>query len=267
MSTSNFPNVFGDLKNFWKQDTISGFLVSLIALPLCLGIAGASGFPPIMGVMTAIIGGMFVSHFAGSPLTIKGPAAGLIVIVAGAVEELGHGNMETGWQLTAALVAVAGIAQFALGMLKLPRLVDFFPLNAIHGMLAAIGLIIISKQIHLAVGIMPVELKGKDSLDLILLVPHSILTMENHIALIGGISLFILFGWNFIPSKLLRKIPPALIVLCLSIALGYYFHLTDASYAARKPLVSPGDFSLSLNAYFFRFFLVRMSGRLLSNTS
>ena len=84
-------------KENFKTDAISGFIVFLLALPLSLGIAKASDFPPIMGLITAIIGGIVVSFFMGSRLTIKGPAAGLIVIVAGAVADFGGG--EAGWRL------------------------------------------------------------------------------------------------------------------------------------------------------------------------
>lgn len=237
-------------KENWSKDLLSGFLVSLIALPLSLGIAGASNFPPIMGVMTAIVGGIIVAFFAGSELTIKGPAAGLIVIVAGAVEELGKGDNDLGWKLALGVVVVAGAVQVLFGVLKVAKLADFFPLSAVHGMLAAIGIIIMSKQIHLAVGIAPAELKGKEPLELITMVPHSLFHMEYHVAIIGLVSLIILFGWQYIKIKALKSIPPALLVLIVGVLMGLYFHLNDPNYAALKPLVNPGDFKLAFNASF-----------------
>jgi MFS superfamily sulfate permease-like transporter len=151
---NNIPkDGFEGLKQNFSSDALSGFLVFLLALPLSLGIAGASDFPPIYGLITAMIGGIVVSFLAGSPLTIKGPAAGLIVIVAGAVAEFGANapagaSADYGWHLALGAVVVAGIFQVLFGVLKLGRLSDFFPLSAVHGMLAAIGLIIISKPHH-----------------------------------------------------------------------------------------------------------------------
>src|SRR5215470_12828491 len=82
------------LKQYWRSDALSGFLVFLLALPLSLGIAKASGFPAAMGVLTAMIGGLVVGIFQGGRLTIKGPAAGLITVCAGAVTDLGALNLE-----------------------------------------------------------------------------------------------------------------------------------------------------------------------------
>jgi len=239
----------GFLEN-WKSDLLSGFLVSLIALPLSLGIAGASNFPPVMGVITSIVGGLFVSFFTNSELTIKGPAAGLIVVAAGAVDELGRGDAVAGWHLALGAIVIAGIFQMVIGALKWPQFADFFPWSAIHGMLAAIGIIIMSKQIHLAVGIAPNELRGKGPLELIGMVPHSIMNMEYHIAIIGLVGLMIMFGWQYLSFSIFKKMPPALVVLIVSVGLGQFFHLFEPAFRDFKPLINPGEFSLSYNAGF-----------------
>ena len=219
---------FEGLKENFSSDALSGFLVFLLALPLSLGISGASDFPPIYGLITAMIGGLVVSFFAGSLLTIKGPAAGLIVIVAGAVSELGHGNSDLGWKLALGAVVVAGVLQVIFGLLKLGSLSDFFPLSAVHGMLAAIGIIIISKQLHILVGMNPLTELGKPMVE-----PLELLTelkntfanffMHKDVAIVGLVSLALVFGWPMLPGKALKKIPSALVVLVVAIPLATYF--------------------------------------------
>src|SRR3954466_3806261 len=161
------------LKENFKKDALAGFLVFLLAMPLSLGIAKASLYPTIFGLVTAIIGGVVVSFFMGSRLSIKGPAAGLIVIASGSVTAFGDG--ETGWHLALGAVVVAGIVQVLFGLFKLGKFADFFPSAAIHGMLAAIGIIIMAKQLHLILGINPADLKGKAPLELIGMLPNSIM--------------------------------------------------------------------------------------------
>ena len=225
----NIPNDgFKGLKQNFSSDAMSGFLVFLLALPLSLGIAGASDFPPIYGLITAMIGGLVVSLFAGSLLTIKGPAAGLIVIVAGAVSELGHGNSDLGWKLALGAVVVAGVLQVIFGLLKLGSLSDFFPLSAVHGMLAAIGIIIISKQLHILVGMNPLTEAGKPMVEPLELLAELKTTFANFfmhkdVAIVGLVSLSIVFGWPMLPIKALKKIPSALVVLVVAIPLGMYF--------------------------------------------
>ncbi len=151
MKTSSLPKKgFAALKAHFKDDVISGFSVSLIALPLCLGIAIASGMPPLAGLVTAIIGGIFASRISGTFVTISGPAAGLIVISLGAVESLGYPN-------ALGTILVAGIFVACFGFLKVGKIGDYFPLSAVHGMLAAIGVIIIVKQLFPALGIASVK--------------------------------------------------------------------------------------------------------------
>jgi MFS superfamily sulfate permease-like transporter len=221
---------FAGLKQNFAGDALSGFLVFLLALPLSLGIASASDFPPIYGLLTAMIGGLVVSFFAGSVLTIKGPAAGLIVIVAGAVAELGHGDNTLGWHLAIGAVVVAGVVQMLFGLVKLGKLTDFFPLSAVHGMLAAIGIIIISKQLHFLVGMNPLTAEGKpmvEPVELLVALKDTFANFFLHkdVAIVGLVSLGIVFGWPMIPVKAVKKIPSALIVLLVSIPLAMFLQI------------------------------------------
>ncbi len=214
------------LQENFSADALSGFLVFLLAMPLSLGIAKASDFPPIYGVVAAMIGGIIVSFFAGSPLTIKGPAAGLIVICSGAVAEFGGG--EHGWHLALGAIVVAGLVQILFGFLKLGKYSDFVPVSAIHGMLAAIGLIIFSKQIHTLLGVNPGDLKGLDPIDLLGRIPRSLLEMNPSIAIVGIVSLLIMFGMPLIQNKTVKKIPPPLVVLLISIPMGIFMDFKNA---------------------------------------
>ncbi len=236
-----------------KKDVLSGFIVSLIALPLCLGVASASGFPPITGVLTAIIGGVVISFLSGSELAIKGPAAGLIVIIAGAVEEYGKGDAQAGYLLTASLIAVAGVLQIILGFLKVGRWADFIPSSIVHGMLAAIGIIIMVKQFHLLVGISSSELKGMEPMDLIMEIPSSLSHFEWHITLLGILCLLLLFLLPRVKNPVIKSIPSFLIVIVFSIGFVQVFHLFSTKYTFYNTLVDPGklEFNFLFNAGIF----------------
>lgn len=234
----------------WWADALSGLVVSLIALPLCLGIAGASGFPPVMGVITAIIGGLVVSWISGAPLTIKGPAAGLIVIVAAAVEDLGQGDPTVGWLRTAALVAVSGVLQVVLSRMRLAEVADSFSISAVKGMLASIGLIIIAKQVHWLLGLPPNWFKDFEPLQLLGFIPYDLLHLSWPIALIGAISLGIMFWPAASYRRWLGKIPRALPTLAVGIALGQLFQLHDPRFQALQPMLHPGELHWGVTADF-----------------
>src|SRR5687767_11627026 len=123
-----------------RYDFPSSIVVFLVALPLCLGIALASGAPPFSGIISGIVGGIIVASFSGSQLSVSGPAAGLSTIVAAAI--ISFASFET----FLAAVVVCGIIQISLGFAKAGIMGDYIPSNVIKGMLAAIGLILIINQ-------------------------------------------------------------------------------------------------------------------------
>ncbi len=238
-ATHTLPAPRGNAAGFvhhLRADATSGFLVFLIALPLCLGIALASGFPPVAGVFTAAVGAILTSLVSNSELTIKGPAAGLIVIVLGAMQSFGFtGGSDPAADLAAyrmviAVGCVAGLVQVAFGLLRVGALSDFFPTAVVHGMLAAIGLIIFLKQLPVVFG----EKPPAEPLEALTNLPAEIAGINPQIAVIGVVSLAILFGWPLVRPWVrpawLRLVPAQLLVLAAAVPLGIWFDLAHDHY-------------------------------------
>ncbi len=213
---------FSGLVENWRYDVLAGFQIFLIALPLCLGIAMASNFPPMAGITAAMVGGLLVSRINGSFVTISGPAAGLIVVSLSAVETLGGGDPMQGYRMALAAIVVAGILQLVLGVFKVGKLSAFFPSSVVHGMLAAIGIIIMAKQFHTMLGVTP---ESKEILETIAEIPSSIVNLNPEVALIGVSSLILLILWPKVRSSFLKAIPAPIIVVLLGMALGQIFDL------------------------------------------
>lgn len=226
------------LIHYSQFDMLAGGIVFLLALPLCLGISLASGYPPIAGIFTAIIGSILTTLISNSELTIKGPAAGLIVIVLGCIEEFGGNGMAGGWtetdvtayQAALAVGAAAAVLQVIFGVVRAGILGEFFPTAAVHGMLAAIGVIIVIKQFPVALG---VEGAKGEPLEMLRDFPNYLMEANPAIAAIGLASLLIMFVWPLVRAKhaWLVRIPSPLIVLVVAIPMGAGFDLLhDHSY-------------------------------------
>ena len=226
------------LKENWKSDIMSGFIISLIALPLSLAIAIASGAPPMAGIFAAIIGGIVVSQLTKSHVTINGPAAGLIVVMCGAVEGLGGGA--TGYHCTTAAVFISGVVLAILGRFKAGVLGYLVPATVVHGMLAAIGLIIIAKELPVFFGIAS---KIKEPLQIYAHVPQMVANMNPEIALIGGAAMVILIAFTVLRRwTIVRRVPAPLVVVIAGICFGLMFDLEHAhsyTFANHQFLINP----------------------------
>lgn len=204
------------------KNIFSGFVVSLIALPLGLGLAMASEAPPIAGIIAAVVGGVLVSILGGSHVTISGPGNGLVGVVLVAVTTLGL-------EATYAAIICSGLLLMLLGFLRMGKLADFFPSSAIQGMLAAIGLIILGKQFHIMLGN---KLSLDGSIDYLLAIPKTIIGVfhyQNHgylyAAIAGVLALAIMVFYSRIRNKYLQLVPAPMWIVLLSIGFSYYFEL------------------------------------------
>lgn len=220
---SLFSNVRGDLA--------SGLVVFLVALPLCLGIALASGVPLFSGIVSGVIGGIVVGFLSNSALSVSGPAAGLTAIVYAAISVLGS------FEIFLAAVVVAGGIQILLGYLKAGSFSNYFPTSVIEGMLAAIGIIIILKQIPHAFGhdidnegdFFFIEKSGHTTFDTLF---ESINYIHPGALIVSILSLIILILWEKLPQlKKFKIIPGALVVVILSVVLNEFFIQLGSNYA------------------------------------
>ena len=209
----------------FKFDLPSSLVVFLVALPLCLGIALASGAPLFSGLIAGIIGGLIVAPLSGSPLGVSGPAAGLAVIVYGAIEELGS------YPTFLAAVVVAGVAQVLLGILKAGVIGYYFPSSVIKGMLSGIGIIIFLKQIPHAVGY-DANPEGdfsfiqQDGHNTFSEMSYMLGNLSNTAMLISGLGLLILILWEqkFIKNLSFSTIIQGpLVVVLMGIGVNVFF--------------------------------------------
>lgn len=217
-------NNLGPLKNL-KDDLPAGVVVFLVAMPLCLGIAMASGAPLYSGIISGIIGGVVIGILSGSPLGVSGPAAGLAVIVLNAITDLG------GFEIFLVAVVIAGIIQVIIGFAKAGIVAYYFPSSVIHGMLAGIGVLIFLKQIPHAFGydhnpegdFSFSQMDGENTFSEII---HMFGNITPGVVVITVVSLFILILWE---TELLKKlkftkvVPGPLVIVIIGIILNKVF--------------------------------------------
>ena len=229
--------MIGEIKH-WKTDVPSGLVVFLVAIPLCLGIALASGGSAMSGIIAGIVGGLIVTLFSNSSLGVSGPAAGLVAIVAPAILTLGFQNF-----LLA--VVLSGVIQLVLGFLKAGTIGYYFPTSVIKGMLAAIGLIIILKQIPHAFGYDKIpegdlSFRQADGYNTFSEIGHALGLITPSALIITSVCLLILIFWQ---TKFMREmsftkiIQGPLVAVVAGILLNLAFSSTDSMKLDKEHLV------------------------------
>jgi len=221
----NSTSLFGGI----KENFPSGLVVFLVALPLCLGIALASGAPPLSGIIAGVVGGIVVGTISNSNISVSGPAAGPTAIILVAITDIGA------FELFLCAGIIAGIIQLILGFIRAGSISNYFPNNVIEGMLAGIGIIIILKQISHAVGF-DKDYEGHESL----FDPgfnsnfftELLSAIHPGAVVITLVSMSILLAWDNVPAlKKLKVMPGALVAVITGILLNELFKISDSTLA------------------------------------
>ncbi len=215
----------------WRHDMVAGLIVALVSVPLSLGIALASGAPPICGLTSEIIAGLIFPFLGGAFVTISGPAAGLAPVLYSSMAALGHGDMQVGYHLVLGVIMFAGLTQILLAKCNAAKFSYLIPRSCVHGMLAAIGLMIIVKQIPNFIGH---KYQAHEFFGYIAETPSHIMHMNLAVLFTSVICLALLFLLPKARVKMLRYIPPHLAVVLVGIGLGQFFHL-DSKFLVSLP--------------------------------
>ncbi|MEV0322447.1 SulP family inorganic anion transporter [Streptomyces sp. NPDC050658] len=228
-STRTYLNAtFGELRRpgVLRQDALASLVVFLVALPLCIGVAVASGVPAELGLITGIVGGLVVGFLPGSALQVSGPAAGLTVLVFEAVQTFGLGML-------GAIVLLTGVLQIVLGLLRCGRWFRAISVSVVHGMLAGIGLVLIFGQLYTMAG----REQPRSGLDKVLDAPGLVVdTLRDRGALtsaaVGLGTIAVLVLWPRLPARV-RLVPAPLAAVVLATAVVAGFGLDVANVTVR----------------------------------
>jgi len=191
-----------------RADVGASLVVFLVAVPLSLGIAVASGAPILAGLIAAIVGGIVAGLLGGSPLQVSGPAAGLTVVVAELVNEFG-------WPVTTGVVAAAGVVQIGFGLTRLARFAQAIPPAVVHGMLAGIGGTIVLAQLHVVLGGSP----QTSALENVIQLPGQLMSAHGPAVAVGLCTMLLVLGWPRFAGPL-RVLPGALVAVALATGLS-----------------------------------------------
>lgn len=229
---------FQGLIENWHSDLIAAVSVALIALPLSLGIALAAGAPAMAGIISAIVGGVVTTFYRGGHVSVNGPAKGVIGVILLGIVLMDDGSGQAFNYILAAVV-VSGAIQAVLGLLKLGRLADMFHTSVIHGILAAIGIIIVAKQIHVAMGTTSDSPSIIQNLiDAVVLLPQ----VNPFVLTISLVGLLLLLFHSKISHRFFHILPAPMWVIALSIPFVYAFNFFDhhtVSFFGRAYEVGP----------------------------
>ncbi|WP_232835880.1 SulP family inorganic anion transporter [Actinocorallia populi] len=190
------------------RDVPASFVVFLVAMPLSLGIAVASGAPVEAGLIAAIVGGVVVGLLGGSPLQVSGPAAGLTVIVASMIETYG-------WRATCAITMCGGLLQIALGACRVARTALAVSPAVVHGMLAGVGVVLILSQLHVVMGGSPQHSALANLVEL----PQQILTQHSLAVSLGVLTIAVLLVWERTPW---RRVPAPLVAVSAATGVAWF---------------------------------------------
>lgn len=214
---------FKGLIENWQSDLVAAISVALIALPLSLGIALAAGAPAMAGIISAIVGGVVTTFYRGGHIAVNGPAKGVIAVILAGIVMMEDGTGQTFNYVLAAIV-VSGAIQVVLGLLRLGRYADVFHSTVIHGLLAAIGIIIFAKQIHVALGTYSKSPNIVQNLiDAVMYLP----TANPFVVIISLIGLLLLLFHSKISYKFFHLLPTPMWVIALSIPFAYAFNFFE----------------------------------------